>query len=207
MQSTSGDVAKAQALFKQGLQEEGWSSVSQMPPIKLTYATGSPDLANEAAALVQIWQTVLGVSVKLDAIDFNKLLTESEAAYHNPHGLQFWGIAWIADYPDPQDWTTLQFDKDALYNQVNYGQNSSADAAQQQAVQQQLEAADVNHDQGSRLQAYNQAEQQLVNDVAWMPMEQVTVNILLKPYVKGVVYNPQGLTPPNDWGAVYIINH
>ena len=204
---TSGDTAKAQALFKQGLQEEGWSSASQMPPVTLTYSTGIPDAANEVAAMVQMWQTVLGVSVKPDAIDFNKLLTESEAAYHNPKGLQFWGIAWIADYPDPQDWTTLQFDKNAFYNQVNYGQNSSADAAQQQATQQLLEAADVNPDQASRLQQYNQAEQQLVNDIAWMPMEQVTVNILLKTYVKGVVFNPQGLTPPNDWGAVYIINH
>jgi len=206
-QSTSGNPAKAQALFKQGLQEEGWTSVSQMPPIKLTYNTGVPDTANEVAAMAQMWQTVLGVSVKLDAIDFNKLLTETEAALNNPRGLQFWGIAWIADYPDPQDWTTLQFDKGANYNQMNYGQNSTSDAVQQQAVQKQLEAADVNADQTSRLQVYNRAEQQLVNDVAWMPMTQVTLNVLLKPYVKGVVFNPQGLTPPDDWGAIYIAAH
>lgn len=206
-QSTSGNPAKAQALLKQGLQEEGWSSVSQMPPVKLTYITGVPDLANEAAAITQMWQSVLGVSVKLDAIDFNKLLTETEASLNNPHGLQFWGIAWIADYPDPQDWTTLQFDKGVPNNQQNYGQNHSLDAVQQQAVQKQLEAADVNPDQTSRMRAYNQAEQQLVNDVAWLPMEQVTLNVLLKPYVKGVVFNPQGLTPPNDWGAVYIATH
>lgn len=204
---TSGDSAKAQALLKQGLQEEGWSSVAQMPPVKLTYATGSPDLANEAAVLTQMWQSVLGISVKTEAIDFNKLLTESEAALNNPHGLQFWGIAWIADYPDPQDWTTLQFDKGANYNQANYGQNNSNDATQQQAVQQQLEAADVNSDQTSRMAAYNQAEQQLVNDVAWLPMEQVTNNVLLKPYVKGVVFNAQGLVPPDDWGSIYITAH
>ncbi len=203
----SGNPTKALALFQQGLQEEGWSSVSQMPPIKLTYSTGSPDTDNEVAAMIQMWQSVLNVTVKPDPIDFNKLLTETEATFNNPHGLQFWGIAWIADYPDPQDWTTLQFDKGVPNNQMNYGQNSSADAAQQQAVQQALEAADVNPDTTSRMQAYNQAEQQLIDDVAWMPMEQVTVNILLKPYVKGVVFNPQGLTPPNDWGAVYIVTH
>lgn len=205
--STSGNSAKAQALLKQGLQEEGWSSVSQMPPVKLTYSAGSPDIANEAAVVTQMWQTVLGISVKTEAIDFNKLLTESEAALNNPHGLQFWGIAWIADYPDPQDWTTLQFDKGASYNQANYGQNNSSDATQQQAVQQQLEAADANADQASRLMAYNQAEQQLVNDVSWLPMEQITLNALLKPYVKGLVFNAQGLVPPNDWGSVYITSH
>jgi oligopeptide transport system substrate-binding protein len=77
-------------------------------------------------------------------------------------------------------------------------------SAQQQAVQQQLEAADVNPDQKTRLQEYNQAEQQLVNDVAWMPIEQVRVPNLLKPCVKGVVFNASGVTPPDDWGNVYI---
>lgn len=206
-QSTSGDTTKAKALLAQGLQEEGWSSVSQMPAIKLTYETGVPDIANEVAVLAQMWQNVLGVTVQTEAIDFDKLLTESEAALNNPHGLQFWGIAWIADYPDAQDWTTLQFDKGAPYNQANYGQNHSTDATQQQTTQQQLEAADVNPDPTSRLAAYNQAEQQLVNDVAWLPMEQVTVNVLLKPYVKGVIFNAQGLVPPDDWGAVYIATH
>jgi oligopeptide transport system substrate-binding protein len=205
--NTSGDPAKAKALLQQGLQEEGWSSVSQMPAIKLTYPSGSPDADNEVAALQQMWQTNLGVSVKANPEDFNKLLSDSEAALGNPNGLQFWGIAWIADYPDPQDWTTLQFGKGSQYNQINYGQNSSADAAAQQQVQDQMAAADINQDQTSRMQAYNQAEQQLVNDVAWLPMEQVAVQQVLKPYVRGMIFNPQLLIPPNDWGNIFIATH
>ncbi len=178
-----------------------------MPAIKLTYPSGSPDTDNEVAALVQMWQTTLGVSVKANPEDFNKLLTDTEAALNNPKGLQFWGIAWIADYPDPQDWTTLQFGKGAPYNQMNYGQNNTADAATQQQVQQALAAADVNPDQTSRIQAYMQAEQQLVNDVAWLPMEQVAVSQVLKPYVKGMVFNAQLLIPPDDWGNIFIAAH
>ncbi len=204
---TSGDTTKAKALLQQGLTEEGWTSVSQMPAIKFTYSSGLPDLANEVSAVQQMWQTTLGVSVKANPEDFNKLLTDSEAALNNPNGLQFWAIAWLADYPDPQDWTTLQFDKGAQYNQINYGQNNSADAATQQQTQQALEAADVNPDQTARLQAYNQAEQQLVNDVAWLPMEQVAVSLVLKPYVKGMVFNPNLEIPPNDWGNIYIASH
>jgi oligopeptide transport system substrate-binding protein len=204
---TSGDTTKAKALLQQGLTEEGWTSVSQMPPVTLTYPSGNPDEDNEVAALVQMWQNTLGVSVKAAPEDFNKLLTDSEAALNNPKGLQFWGIAWIADYPDPQDWTTLQFGAGAPYNQINYGQNHSTDAVQQQQTQQALAAADVNPDQTSRLQAYNQAEQQLVNDVAWLPMEQVAVAQVLKPYVKGMVFNPQLLIPPNDWGSIFIATH
>ena len=92
-----------------------------------------------------------------------------------------WYSGWVADYPDPQDWTTLQFDKGVPNNNINYGQNTSSDAATQQQVQQQLEAADINPDQTARLQAYMQAEQQLVNDVAWLPMEQVASSQVLKP--------------------------
>ena len=72
-----------------------------------------------------------------------------------------------------------------------------------QAVQQALEAADVTPAGDARLQAYYQAEQQLVNDVAWFPMEQVQNSLLRKPCLVGVVDNPEDLTPPNDWGAVY----
>ncbi len=200
--STAGDPTKAKALFQAGLQEEGMT-LATLPPIRLTYPSGIKDLDNEVAALQQMWQNVLGVSVKADPIDFNKLLSEITAATNNPKGLQFWGIAWIADYPDPQDWLTLQFDKGVPNNNMNYGQNNTSDAAQQQAVQQALEAADVAPAGNARLQAYQQAEQQLVNDVAWLPMEQVTSNFLQKPCMVGLVLNPSGLTPPDDWGNIY----
>jgi oligopeptide transport system substrate-binding protein len=205
--STSGNPTKARQLFQQGLQQEGWSSASPMPPITLTYSTGSTDTNNEVAALIQTWQTVLGVSVKAAPIDFNKLLDEVTAATNNPHGLQLWGEGWIGDYPDPQDWTTLQFDKGVPTNNNNYGQNSTSDASQQQATQKLLEQADINPDQAARLAQYNQAEQQLVNDVAWLPMEQATSTYVLKPYVKGLVVNPESLTPPDDWGTIYIAAH
>ena len=202
-----GDQTKAKALLQQGLTEERWSGVSQVPPVTLTYPSGSQDLDNEVAALVQMWQTTLGISVKANPEDFNKLLPDITAATNNRKGLQFWNIGWIADYPDPQDWTTLQFDKGVPNNNMNYGQNTTSDATQQQQVQVALEAADVNPDQNARLQAYNQAEQQLVNDVAWLPMNQVTVSQVVKPYVQGLITNSQGLIPPDDWGSIYVQAH
>jgi len=205
--STKGDPAKASALVRQGVQEEGWTSLAQVPTIKLTYPGGSHDQDNEVAALIQMWQKTLGISVKPNPEDFNKLLLDMVAAANNPKGLQFWNTSWSADYPDPQDWTTLQFDKGAPNNTMNYGQNSTAEAAQQQQVQQQLEAADVNPDQYGRLRAYNQAEQLLVNDVAWLPVNQVTRSQVVKPYGEGLVFNSSGFTPPDDWGAVYIAAH
>jgi peptide/nickel transport system substrate-binding protein/oligopeptide transport system substrate-binding protein len=205
--STRGDPVKARTLFQQGLQEEGWTNVSQVPPLTLTYAVISQDLDNEVAAVIQMWQTTLGVSVRAKREDFLKLLQDIEAAQNNPKGLQIWSISWVADYPDPQDWTTGQFDKGVPNNTMNYGQNNTTDAAPQQLVQQELEAADVNPDQQARLQAYMQAEQQLVNDVAWLPIDQSETNGVLKPYVKGMVSNATDSIAPDDWSAVYIAAH
>ncbi len=204
-QNLKGNPAEAKTLLAQGLQEEGWSSVAQLPPIKLTYGASSFD--KEIAAMIQMWHSVLGVTVIADRINFNLLLGKIIAATGNANGLQLWGFAWVAEYPDLQDWLTMQFDKGTPNNNMNYGQNSTSDAAQQQAVQQQLEAADANPDQQARLQAYQQAEQQLINDVAWLPMEQVTQTFLRQPYIIGMVDNAQGLIPPDDWANIYIAQH
>ncbi|WP_307812023.1 hypothetical protein [Ktedonobacter sp. SOSP1-85] len=51
---------------------------------------------------------------------------------------------------------------------------------------------------------YNKAEQQLVNDVAWLPISQSNTLVVRKPCVMGIVDNAQGITPPEDWGNIYI---
>lgn len=203
-QSLKGNTSKAKALLQLGLKEENISSVAQMPAIKLSYATGQANFDKEVTAMIQMWQQVLGVTVTPDPLDYNTLLTQVTLATGNANGLQMWGLTWVAEYPDPQDWLTRQFDRGVPNNNANYGQNTSSDVAQQQLLQQQLEKADANSNQGARLQAYQQAEQQLVNDVAWLPMEQVTATFLRKPTVVGIMNNPLNLIPPNDWANIYI---
>jgi ABC-type oligopeptide transport system substrate-binding subunit len=53
-----------------------------------------------------------------------------------------------------------------------------------------MEQADVETNQTACRKMYNQAEQQLVTDVAWLPIYQVSATYLLKPYIMGVVDNP-----------------
>ena len=202
-QSLKGNPAQARALLQMGLKEE---NLAALPPIKLTYATSANvayfDL--EVTAMIKMWHDVLGVTVTPVAIDYNSLLTQVTLATGNAAGLQFWGLTWVAEYPDPQDWLTRQFDSGVPNNNMNYGQNTSSNVAKQQMQQQQLEKADSNSSEDVRIQTYQQAEQQLVNDVAWMPMEQVTSNFLRKTTVIGIVDNAQGIIPPNDWANVYI---
>ncbi len=86
---------------------------------------------------------------------------------------------------------------------MNYGQNSSNNASQQQTTQQLLESADASSQASARMQDYQQAEQQLVDDVAWLPMEQVTATFLRSPNIVGITNNAQNLIPPDDWAHIY----
>ncbi len=201
---TSGNPTLAKQLLTQGLQEDGMSLAS-LPPITIYAASaGSPDVRNEFAADQQMWQTALGVKITYRDEDFNQLLSDITAATNNPKGIAFWRIDWIADYPDPQDWLTLQFAKGSPNNNMNYGQNSSANSSTQQQVQNQLVTADSNTNSAQRIQQYNTSEQQLVNDVVWLPTDQQAIQIIRKPCVVGYVDNAQELVNPEIWANVYI---
>ena len=202
IKKTSGAATQARMLLKQGMQEEGWTSISQIPQITFTSNASSQATEDEITAVMQMWQNVLGITVRLRIVALNTLGEEISQTRNNANGLQLWRYTWFTDYPDAQDWLTLQFAKDSSQNTVNYGQNHNRDA-----VQQLLKQADVNRDQHARLQQYYQAEEQVVNDVAWLPMYQLESVSLLKPYVQGVVSNALGLTPPDDWSRIYISNH
>lgn len=209
-----GDPAKAKQLFQQGLQAEGLTTAT-FPSITMPYPTGAPDIAQSVTTLVQEWQTTLGVTIKTQAMDFNTEISQiNQTTCATPttptkclnKGLQMWWTGWIADYPDPQDWTTLQFGQGSANDNMNYGQNFSSDITQQQAVQQQLAKADA--DLGSdRMSLYNKAEEQLVNDVAWCSLYQAGVVEVVKKYIQGVVINAQDLTPPDDWANIYVTVH
>ncbi len=210
---TKGDAAKARALFQQGLQEEN-PPLTIFPPVKITYESNSPLLDDEITTLRQEWRQVLGVNVTVQVESFNNLLqalantacTQTNLSKCQNKGLQMWAFAWGADYADPQDWTSFQFGKGAANNLSNYGQNLCTCASAQQTIQQELVTADS--DLGAdRLALYQDAEQKLVNDVAWLPMFQRASTYALKPYVTGIVNNPASQTPPNDWSKVYITVH
>ena len=200
---TSGNTTLAKQLFTQGLQEEGLS-LSSLPTFTMYGSTtGSAALRNEYAAVQQMWETTLGVKINIRDEDFNQLLSDSTNALNNPKGIALWWLGWIADYPDPQDWTTLQFGKGSVNNYPNYGQNSSTNASVQQQTQDLLTKADQNSSSTSRYQQYNTAEQQLVNDVAWIPTYQAATQLLRKVCVVGVVDNAEGLVFPDSWANVY----
>lgn len=202
--NTAGNATLAKRLFDEGLQEDGLT-LSSLPTITLTVSTGGlPDAQQEVKLETQMWQDALGITITVNDIDYTKLLSESQAATGNKKGLMFWGLGWIGYYPDPQDWLSVQFGQGMANNNMNYGQNHALNAPQQQAVQQLLDQADSNLNATSRMQQYTLAEQQLVNDVAWLPIYQQLLTYVEKPCVIGMTGNAFTVTPPDDWSKVYI---
>ncbi len=197
----SGNPRLAQELLQQGLAEEKWKSVADMPAIHLTYASGATSSEQEVRELITMWQKVLHVQVIASPVDYDTLLDKVTAATNNPQGIQFWGLSWVGEYPDPQDWLTMQFGKEMVDNNVNYGENNSA----QQRIQQQLEQADATRQESERLSSYQRAEQQIVRDVGWIPIAQATSTFLRTPMIVNIKDNAQGIIPPDDWANIYRI--
>ncbi len=193
--STVGDKTKAQQLLQQGLQEAGYSSVSALPAITLTVANAGQDLQNEAEAIVQQWQNALGITVQLKTEDTPTFISRDLPATLGHAGpLQIWllGYTYLAD---PFFWLNTFFGAGGSLNDTNYGQTPA-----QKAVQQELAAAATNGNPQQRMQQYNDAEQKIVNDVAWIPLVQGGIDVLINPKVQNLAANG----PTKTWSDIYI---
>jgi oligopeptide transport system substrate-binding protein len=64
--------------------------------------------------------------------------------------------------------------------------------------------ADGNPEAPFRLWAYQQAEQILVTDVAWIPLDQQTVWWETDPTLQGFTISSTGLIPRASWQTMYV---
>lgn len=201
--STKGDLQKAKQLFQEGLQEENYQNAAALPPITLSYLAGSNDTKNLVTVLAQQWQTAFGVNMQVSSMEASALVQAQLGTTGKSGPLQIWTIPY-GNYADPQAWLSTWFAKGAPFNNANYGQNTSSNATQQQAIQSELAQADVNQNQQERLQQYSSAEQHLVDDVAAIPLYQVETHVLINPKLQHYPLNPLDTVAPNDWGNIYI---
>ena len=200
-----GDPVLAKKLLAQGMQEEGIQSVAKFPSITFTYNSWNIVSQQDEMNLIQKqWTNTLGITVKMEDTLGKPLNDRINGSVNNPHGLQLWYNGWTVDYPDPQNWTSLQFTKGSVWNAENYGQNAGTGARAQQQVQADLLKADAMQDPQQRLSAYQSAEQQLVNDVAWLPISQNNRAELVKSNVHGYQINESGYAVPDAVQQMYV---
>jgi ABC-type oligopeptide transport system substrate-binding subunit len=202
---TAGNQTKAVQLFQQGLQEEGYSSVSQFPSLTLTYDNTYQAGADTITAIVAQWKQVLGVTIKTAGVQPTQLVHDEVSTIGHDGPLQLWYAAWSTDYPDPQDWLSNFFAKGGQDNFANYGQNNSPAAAAQQAVQAQLARADAEQNPEERIKLYQDAEQKIVNDVGWITTYQTAYVVVVNPKLHGWKINPMGTISTSDWANIYFV--
>jgi peptide/nickel transport system substrate-binding protein/oligopeptide transport system substrate-binding protein len=154
-------------------------------------------LVKIAQGAAQMWNDTLGVNVVVKPVPFQTLVGYIILpAAQDPAPM--WEIGWAADYPDPQDWLSLQFRTGAGNNSEGFS-SKSLDA--------QMDAADVEQNQAKRMQMYNQVEQAIVDASVWIPFQQSKQYWRARDYVRGFGYNSFGLMMEHSWAQVYIAQH
>jgi oligopeptide transport system substrate-binding protein len=129
-------------------------------------------------ALLDMWQTNLGVKVEVEYLD----PTNFTKAIREHHG-QMADFGWCADYPDPENFLDILYHTGSDYNLVGYS-NPQVDAV--------LEKARIEPDTTQRLAQYQQAEDMLLNDYAAIPLWHDVFYMLVKPRVQGFIVTPLG---------------
>jgi ABC-type transport system substrate-binding protein len=177
----SGNPTMAKQLFDQYASTNcPGGQAANCPPISLTIGT-SPTAANLGAALQAAWQSVLGINIHVKPQPFN---TTIQQIFGPPAGRpQMYTIGYGVDFPDPWDWTSLQFGTGPGQGADNLNAVSDPQA---EALMTQADT-----DQGTdRISLYQQAEQILVNDVAWISLDQQYEIWLQSPKVQSYTSTP-----------------
>jgi len=170
--------------------QSAYPDVSKVPPITFSYPNSQVS-QTEASALQQMWQSALGLQVKLLPVELNAFNTETAN-----HQVQFGFTQWSADFPDPYDWLTL--------NLLSTAPNNSGEWTNPQFDQTVTQAEQATGD--ARIQLYKQAEQIVITDVGWLPLDHQALSAVVPVWVHGVSLNNTGLYF-GDWSDVYLMQH
>ncbi|UCC62553.1 MAG: peptide ABC transporter substrate-binding protein [Anaerolineae bacterium] len=148
-----------------------------LPPIVFT-VSGEAGVSALDEALAESYRQILGAEIEIQQMSWPLFLEGLD-----DRQFQMFTLGWVADYPDPENFLDLLFHSRSEYNHMAYS-NPQVDAL--------LKEARTEPDRGTRLSLYQQAEEKLVWDAAWIPLYHGIDYQLVKPYVKGLVLSPQG---------------
>ena len=184
----TANVAKAKELMTAYAAAKCGGDLAKCTPIVFTITANRPTTALIGQAMQQQWQTAFpGLPITIATID--------RALQIKSTTLMLTNSGWGADYPDPQDFTTLLVHKGASYNR-GFVNVPEADAL--------LDKADVSNDATGRLTQYQQAEQLFVTNGAWMTYAQPLQTYTVRNTVGDFRYSSSLQTTPDQWQKVYI---
>lgn len=152
--------------------ESSYGDVSELPEITLHVSGTGGEVGPIVEAMLQSYKQNLGIEVNVEQVPWGQFLADLNDP-DNPY--QMYQLGWIADYPDPQNFLEVLFHSQSAQNHGHYS-NPKVDAL--------LDKARGALDVEERLALYQQAEQMLLDDAAWIPLYFDVENWLVKPYVQ-----------------------
>ncbi len=148
------NVDEAKKLLEKGLKEEGYGSVTDLPPITLSYNT-SESHAKIAQAIQDMWKKNLGVDVKLSNAEWKVYIDK----LHNGN-YQIGRMGWLGDYNDPVNFLELYKEKGGN-NDTRWHNEEFASLLEQSATET---------DEKARMKLLKQAEEILMDDMPIAPI-------------------------------------
>ncbi len=129
--------------------------------------------------LLDMWRENLGVEVQVRLMDPDFYFYVLQQAVDN-----IFDYGWIADYPDPHNFLDVLFHSGTENNPGRYS-NDEVDTL--------LETARVEQDSQARFLIYQQVEALLVDDAVAIPLRFGRDYMLVKPYLRDMVFTPFGM--------------
>jgi oligopeptide transport system substrate-binding protein len=176
---------------KQAIADSSYGSPDKVPEVKVSFASNDPAAQPRAAWLAGQLQEILGIKITLDPIDGKTLQAMTAANATHPQ-LAIYG-GWSEDYPDPENWLSINWKCDTAFAQARGYCNHQFD--------QIIDQADRETDPAKRISLYQQAGQILVDDVpgpfAYYPVR----TFLVKPSVTGYSTTPEDSEWPGQTAA------
>ena len=165
-------------LARQLLEESEYADPATRPRIVVTVPGTGGTIGLDLEVVIEMWKQELGVEVEIQQVEWATYLQDL-----NQHKFQAYaGLGWEADYPDPQDFLDILFHTESSLNHGMYS-NLEADAI--------LEEARTETDVERRVELYQQAEELIVQDGAWLPLWYSGERyVLIKDYVKDYRVTP-----------------
>lgn len=162
-------------LARRKLGESRYKTRADVPTIVLHTSGTGGSMPPTISAIVAMLESNLGLEVEVQQTPWQQFLVDL-----NERRYGFFSSGWIADYADPENFLDILFHSRSSDNHMAYA-NAEVDRL--------LERARVEADRDRRLALYQQAEDIILQEAAWVPLWHGRDFVLTKPYVKGAVYS------------------
>ena len=165
-------------LARRLLAESPYPDADTRPRIVVTVPGTGGTIGLDLEVVIEMWKQELGVEVEIQQVEWATYLQDLNQGRFQA----FAGLGWEADYPDPQDFLDILFHSESSINHGGYS-NLTVDAV--------LEEARTEPDVVKRVKLYQDAEELIIADAAWVPLWFTGERyVLIKPHVQDYRVTP-----------------